>query len=114
MTLFHYTCDHGYSRIMRDGVVKPGVMVLDHPLSQPLAWFTDLDGAVVDALGLTSISLSCDRTAHRITVASGPPIIPWMTARCDSRYAALLPLEETPGAMPRHWFVSESPVAVLP
>lgn len=115
MRLWHYTCeDHGRPGIEPAGLLRPSA----HPwLPQPLVWVTDLDVPHREALGLTSYSLNCDRTAVRYEVH--PDVhdlcVPW------TRYARhrRLPrgvrerFEEADGAMPAHWWVSEHPLLVL-
>ena len=107
--MYHYTCvDHGKPGIDKDGVVKP------HP-TIGLAWFTDLDVPHVSSLGLTDHLLDCDRTKVRYEV-DPEDVTPWMDVRRTAALPSVLRvgLESCPGAMPRHWFVSTSPVAVLP
>lgn len=111
--LFHYTCaDHGQPGIEPSGLLRPS----QHPwLPHPLVWVTDLDVVHREALGLTSVTLSCDRSAIRYEVH--PTVtelcIPW------SAYARRLPrgvrerFEEEPGSLPRHWWVAEQPLLVL-
>ena len=105
MTLYHYTCSHGAEGIRRTGVVKPNP-------ATAMAWFTDLNPPVRDALGLTSVTLTCDRMEHRFTVADESGIQPYWLVR---RY---LPrewrdgLERAPGALLMHWWVSLHDVAV--
>ncbi len=109
--LHHYTCDHGADGIRRAGVLRPHL----HPwLPDPLVWLTDLDVPVADALGLTSHILSCDRIAHRFTVAAHPSAVWW------PRFARTLPdravreaLEGAPGVLPAHWWVNREPVPVM-
>jgi hypothetical protein len=109
MKLYHYTCeDHGRPGIERDGYLRPNI----HPLlGEALVWATDLDEPFREALGLTSHSLSCDRTACRYEVQPWS-FVPW------HRYARRLYVEqrealEIPGTMPRHWWVSSVFVRVM-
>lgn len=98
MTLYHYTCDHSYSRILRDGFLRPGV--------DGLIWLTDLEPPAPRlALGLTSFALDCDRMAHVFTVDRTTDVQWWMDYRKTHR--ELLGKEDCPGVMPRHWFVSK-------
>lgn len=113
MKLYHYTCtDHGQAGIEPGGMLLPN----HHPwLPFPLIWVTDLDVPHREALGLTSYSLSCDRTKIRYEVHPNliGNCIPWV------KYAQKLPpevretLESAPGTMPRHWWVAEQPLLVL-
>jgi hypothetical protein len=111
--LFHYTCDDAAPLIDRDLLLRPN----EHPVLPgiPLVWLTDLDTPHRAGLGLTMGALiTCDRTRHRYEVADPDGCLPW------TALARLLPrhvrdaFEESPGAMPAHWWVCPSPVPVLP
>ena len=110
MILFHYTCDHGAEGIRRSGVLRPNPQAL---LPRPLVWLTDLAEPHRDALGLTSLILSCDRTAHRFRVDT-------TAAMWWPHYARTVPpwareaLDGEPGAMPAHWWVVDVPVPIDP
>lgn len=103
LRLYHYTCSHAAPLIERDGYLKPHPQVLLANL--PLIWFTDMDQPDRAALGLTSHTLRCDRTEHRVIVdtdayrwpkfARGLPM--WVRQR----------LEFAPGVLPMHWWVSD-------
>jgi hypothetical protein len=74
-----------------------------------LVWLTDL--AVPDraALGLESVTLTCDRTACRYVVKDTSTCVPWLqwAARLPLRLRSLL---ETEGRKPAHWYISEQAV----
>lgn len=117
-SLYHYTCEHSHL-LLGDGeatlvpadldAVAPGRT----PWTAYLVWLTDMRVPVREALGLTSHTLTCDRTQYRYRVTSRGDIEWW------PHFArALLPsqrrlLEEEPGARPMHWWVSGSPVPVV-
>lgn len=110
--LFHYTCDDRFPMILADGQLVPG--------PDGMVWLTDLTVPIRLALGLTSRTLSCDRTAHRVSVdTEGQPILWWPNARrsmlatstIDDAYT-LTRLERAEGARPSHWWVSVVPVPV--
>ena len=85
-TLYHYTCDHGRQLIGMRGKLKPN----RHPwLTRPLLWLTDLDHANIQALGLTSLTLDCDRTAwrYRIRTPKHPDTVSRWLDEIDSRIA---------------------------
>lgn len=103
LTLFHYTCEHGY-RSMGDGIVTLRVKG-----ASGLIWATDLDVPFRDALGLTSNILNCDRTQHRYLIADAERFRPWHEYAHDKPSWFRDPLEQAPGAMPMHWWVSERP-----
>lgn len=109
MTLWHFTCRHLGALIGVRGVLTPH----PHPmLGVAVVWLTDLDVPDVDALGLTSTTLGCDRTAVRYRVTGGETLSwsEWAeSAHVDRRVRS----ELTFGRRPRHWFVSTAPVSVL-
>lgn len=103
-TLFHFTCDHGRAALEDSGLLRPNM----HPLiGIALVWLTDLDAPFAEPLGLTSHMLQCDRTSHRYQVTDASSCMPWL------RYEYRDPVLEPVWTMPRHWWVSESPVPVV-
>lgn len=114
MNLYHYTCDHAAPSIRKQRYViplceqVPGDGVVPWGL---FAWFTDLDTPDRSGLGLTSLLLSCDRTAHRFTVANATEVERWVNVRRFHPWAH--ELESAPGAMPMHWWVATEPVPVF-
>jgi len=114
VTLWHYTCAHGRAGIGRLGLLKPPERL--QPGHQALlprhmqwlsrcVWATDLDRPDAEALGLTSTTLGCDRTAFRYRLTVPGSVIPW---REWSRYLdveAVAGLESAPGAQPDRWWV---------
>ena len=112
MSLWHFTCaDHGLPGIRETGELRPNELA-----ALPLVWLTDLAVPSRDALGLTSWSLSCDRTEVRVPVPAHPAIEPWWTwrrAHPELRPWAEL-LEAALGARPAHWLVSASPLPIDP
>jgi hypothetical protein len=116
--LFHFTCTHCAPLIARDGVLVPITDQLTRALPPevlPLVWLTDLPRPDRDGLGLTSVALHCDRTAARFTVARTADTVPWWEWRRahPATRAVARVLEETPGARPAHWWVSERPVPIV-
>jgi len=103
--IYHYTClDHGAPGIARDGYLRPGL--------DGLVWMTDLDEPHREALGLTMHVTRCDRTARRFEVASVQAVA-WTEVRREMAPAYVRALELAPGVMPRHWYISRSPVQVI-
>lgn len=119
--LWHYTCDHGRWALGVAGVLRPirqhspeSASLLPAPMAD-VVWLTDLDVPHAAALGLTSRVLACDRTRHRY--AAGRLDHPQVARYVDVRRALFTAgqrrdLEQAPGAMPSHWWVSTVPVAV--
>lgn len=109
--LWHYTCDHGHTQIR--GFVVPASDLHEGLDGTPgmYAWFTDLAAPERHALGLTSYSLGCDRTAHRYRVLDDSTLVPWVRVR-RSWPSWQDALEGAPGARPMHWFVTTMPVPV--
>ena len=114
-TLYHYTCDHAHQLIGMRGKLKPN----RHPwLTRPLLWLTDLDHANIQALGLTSLTLDCDRTAWRYRIRDGytrgqpkGTVEPWITSRARRESASIdVVYLEMPPAQPEHWWISYSPL----
>ena len=103
--LWHYTCDHHVEAIKAEGLARP--MLGD------FVWFTDLAEPVREPLGLTSHTLTCDRTRHRFRVAGSQSVVPYVTIRRTLPRVRRDALEESEGAMPRHWFVSTEAVPVI-
>jgi hypothetical protein len=106
VTLYHYTCRHSHGEITDSlrpfGAYVPGGLV----------WLTDLDVPMRDALGLTSVTLSCDRTAYRYRVTDEASCVRWVDYRSKVDRVIVRGLEEAHGAMPMHWWVSEQRVPV--
>lgn len=110
-TLWHYTCEHGHDKIGDEGVLLPAVILLDGdprvPWNGQVVWLTDLPMPNVWALGLTSLRVSCDRTAYRYRVTDTRDCVPWPRLR-----RRLLPdmrdeiddLEGHLNARPAHWW----------
>jgi hypothetical protein len=121
LILYHYTCEHGRESIGRRGFVLP---MADHaPRAAALlheryrgmatlAWFTDLDAPVADALGLTGRTIQCDRTAYRYRVTDTAGIIAWLRTPARGTFWGRQ-LEREPGSLPRHWYVTRTPVPVV-
>lgn len=110
--LWHYTCRHGHDGIERAGFIEPQFQPL---LGVRLAWFTDMDPPVREALGLTRRLVTCDRTTWRYPV-DARQLITWTGYRRqllrDGQRVGVWTLENEPGAMPAHWWVSTQPVPV--
>lgn len=110
--LWHFTCSHSAGPIRDGGELRPW----PHPLlPEPLVWLTDLEEPFRDGLGLTSHTLTCDRTEHRFEVVDPTTAIWWPTYARTLRLGGWVrrELDQAPGAMPAHWWVSTEPVPVL-
>lgn len=107
--LYHYSCDHGAAGIRKDGKVVPQNSILGH---LRCSWWADLAVPDREGLGLTSTLLDCDRTAHRFEATRTAGILPWAAARRHFDPWIADALERTPGAKPRHWWVSFKPVRI--
>lgn len=106
MKLYHYTCLHSEPDIRREGRLIPWSQPMLDGLH--LIWLTDMAWPDREGLGLTSLTLQCDRAQWRVTVDAQPQR--WVD------FARTLPtklrparraLEFAPGALPMHWWVSE-------
>ena len=120
-TLFHFTCQHGRDGIGEAGLCKP--LALWNPAAASrlgdrwelgvLAWFTDLDTPVAAALGLTRVTISCDRTVFRYRVTDPGNVERWVGSQWRRRSVWLRDLEREAGSMPMHWYVAAEPVPVV-
>lgn len=114
VTLWHYTCEHGYAGIGDRGQLWPAYALTNRipPEWWParLVWLTDLAAPDRAGLGLTSAVSACDRTAYRYRVTDDLDVIPWVRVR---RQFPADVLEDLPGTRPRHWYVSSNPVPVI-
>lgn len=125
-TLYHYTCQHG-----RDALADKGEVVsirLHDPeafatltrrglgLWALLSWFTDLDEPVREVLGLTSESITCDRTEYRYRVTDASNCERWVGStirRFIGKQGSFVQRLELSGhALPMHWWVAVDPVPV--
>ena len=109
--LYHYTCDHGDRGIRNDGALRGN----PHPLMAkplPLIWLTDMDVPDALALGLTSYSIACDRTAHRFEVDTDRAVRWVYAARTLITPARRRHLDMANGARPMHWWVVIGPEMV--
>lgn len=110
MTFYHYTCEDGAKAIGKAGKIKPNGLA---GVGMRFAWFTDLAAPHRDALGLTSNFITCDRTTHRYRVVEDALLQRWVEIRrsCHKEWVAML--ENSPGAKPMHWWVSDEPVGAI-
>lgn len=111
-TLWHYTCDHG-----RQGLGPAGTLLAlaqlepERSLQAPydlarLVWLTDLDTCWPEALGLTSRSISCDRTLYRYRATDQAGVTWWPRMRRQVDPYVRQALESAPGARPMHWYTA--------
>lgn len=115
--LFHYTCQHVADRLGVYAVLQPlrghapeATKLLPRPLRwmSAVLWLTDLEEPNRAALGLTSVTLHCDRTERRYRVDDWAMIRPLRWSDARGQYPALhvMELESPPGAQPEHWWIS--------
>jgi len=116
VTLWHYTCKHAAARIRRKGIVLPGrLLVPENAYMWPVSWWTTMDEPDREALGLTSIALSCDRTEYRFQPRKGELVVPYLSVADDPRLAASLIPARLITALgdPEVWWVSFYAVRVI-
>jgi hypothetical protein len=118
MKLWHYTCEHGALALGNSGTLRCAGQLVDEVPALPLGgaelltmvWATDMDPPDAQALGLTSNTLSCDRTAYRYRVPAHA-FTHWGRVRGTLPGQLVDALELAHGAQPRRWWVSFTPVA---
>jgi hypothetical protein len=107
--LWHYCCEHSARGIVKDGFLRPG--------TDGLVWVTDLHPPRREALGLTMLTIHCDRTTNAFMVADDTDVVWWPYARtslADVKGNGWVEgLENAEGAEPRHWFVSVRQIPVM-
>jgi len=106
--LYHYTCRHRAALIGRVGMLFP----TRHPMLGPpaLVWLTDMDVPDAQALGLTSVTLKCDRTEVRYAIERPGDCIRWIDWSEGRHVLRSVRSELSFGHKPAHWWVSEHPV----
>lgn len=107
MTLWHFTCGHGYRAIGKRGILKPN----PHPLLPelgPVVWLTVHPMPSRDAVGLSSRTLRCDRMAYRYRVRLQQPVH-WPDVRDRAKPEILRDLEAY--GEPETWWLAFEPVA---
>ena len=128
--LYHYTCDHSRAEIT--DTLEPAIHLMgkasrramrDDPraIVAQLVWLTDIPWITVlnaHRVGLTRLSLLCDRTQNRYRVTDTANIQRWIEVRerwqIAGRFREVINiLEHAPGADPAHWYVSAAPVPVV-
>ena len=108
--LFHYTCDHGDDAITAAGGMLAPNPNYNLPGAPRLLWCTPEPTADADALGLTSHTLSCDRTRYRWRLDDPNPAVPWVQwLREQPRDVRRAARHRLPGS-PLLWWVSLTPV----
>jgi hypothetical protein len=105
-TLYHFTCEHGHTGIMRTCRLLPNV----HPYMKhlgPLLWLTDLPEPTRESAGLTSNWTTCDRMAYRYIVRS-KAAIHWPDLRLRAPKDVVEILESF--GEPEHWWIARRPL----
>lgn len=112
--LFHFTCEHGRRDIGLSGELLPaacligdgGAALLPH---LAFVWMTDLSRPAPEFLGLQSRLVNCNRIRYRYDVDDLDDVVPWTVARRAIPRVWRRALENRPGVLPMHWWVSRSP-----
>jgi hypothetical protein len=109
MRLYHYTCLDSDPGIQRDGFLRPNWNPL---LRASLVWLTDLEQPNIEGLGLTSDSISCDRTAVRYEVRT---VHAERWAKWARKHRVSRPLRDDLErfGLPRCWWVATTPLPVI-
>lgn len=112
-TLYHFTCSHAAPGIETAGVIRPSLqpqLGLD-PWPR-LVWLTDMETPDRAALGLTSVTLKCDRTEHRFRATDTSGVVrfaEWQRGRVPFAAFAALVI----GHEPARWWVAEVAVPAV-
>ena len=110
-TLWHFTCDHGYSGLGERGRLRPNKHTMLPGLGS-LIWLTDDPAPDRDAVGLTSQFLTCDRMLYRYRVLTPGRCVKWTALRHRADPDTRQVLESY--GEPETWWISFEPlVAVL-
>jgi hypothetical protein len=113
--LYHFTCDHSYRHIGRyNALLIPQDIGGPHPLTglPPLLWFTDEPHPDRERTGLSSVTITCDRMAHRYIIDDWAACQSWMGSYWRGQVPAdaleVLEYREA-GFEPStgHWWVSD-------
>lgn len=108
MILFHHTCWHSAEQIdAAGGVLVPHVQPMLG--NRELLWFTTLQAPARTMLGLTSYSLTCDRTAHTYRVDEPDEVHSWAWWRGQLPHAQVIRLEAARGTRPSLWWATAKP-----
>lgn len=118
MNMYHYTCDCALEKIEADNwLLKPNLLTAKFGLPV-VVWLTDMEQPDKQALGLTSRTLPCDRTQHRLAIPDTSSVVPWSQwCRANNFTRAQRDVLEVSNrfgsasqAQPRRWFVSSKPI----
>jgi len=74
--LYHFTCDHHVAGIVAVGAIVPNYHEA-MPRLPPMVWLTSDPHPTREDVGLTSMTLNCDRMAHRFMVIEPIGVVPW-------------------------------------
>lgn len=107
ITLFHFTCNHGYEGISKTNILLPNI----HPMMRglgPLLWLTDLaEPPSKESVGLTNSWTTCDCLAYRYIVQC-KAAIHWSLVRQRAPKDIVETLESY--GQPEHWWIVRRPV----
>lgn len=116
---YHRTCRHAAEGIdSHGGILQPTPQPLLGRV--PMLWFTTIASASRAALGLSSLTLACDRMErlYRVIPADEHLLIRWGDLKMAPQFEAYLPavrrLEAVRGTRPGLWLVALDPVRVEP
>ncbi len=107
LDLYHFTCDHGHTGIVRTGILLPHI----HPFMRnlgPLLWLTDFaEPPDKESVGLTASWTTCDRLKYRYCVQT-KAALPWSELRRNVSPDMVVTLESF--GQPEHWWVVRRPL----
>lgn len=116
MTYWHYSCRHSAESIAETGILRPNAQPMLARL--PMTWFTTQRTAPRAALGLTSVTLDCNRMEclYRVVDEDEHLVVRWGDLKMAPDFAPYLTgarrLEAARGTKPGLWAVALQPVRV--
>jgi len=107
VTLYHFTCDHGFNALGEEGMLCAPVT---HPfLGCSVVWLTTQAQPDRESTGLGMTYTSCDRMKYCYEVSEPEKCRPWLGSleRFKSPLGAVEDLERY--GDPEHWWITAEP-----
>ena len=113
MSLYHFTCAHGYRKIGRCNclLIPQG----PHPLLNNIRviWLTALAEPDQETTGLGRVRTTCDRMAYRYLITDPQTCTPWLGS-AERTAAPVDSIEDLESyGDPEHWWITKVPVRAV-